>query len=310
MQVCVDLAIVDERGSSAPAAEAVERVETLMPGDIIGRMRQAALRINHPAISEAHALVSLRGTTLRLLALRGRFVVGGQKLAEIVLSPGTSIGLTADVALRVVDVLLPPQVVALVVPGLGKLVPPPVSSILAGGPEPVPGFAPDALAVVWIDGELVHVRRPPPAPDLTLVVGEGFEVAGQRYEVVDAPLVHAGVAATAADTLAPLPLTLILRQDIVHLQRAQDAFPITGVPARIITLLASHRLPVDWRVIARSIWPAQRDEARLRMYWDAGLARARRRLREIGARTDLVHTDGAGRAELMLGPEDRLVRER
>lgn len=44
MQVCVDIARQD--GTLA----------TLVPGDIIGRMRRAALRVNHPAISEAHAM--------------------------------------------------------------------------------------------------------------------------------------------------------------------------------------------------------------------------------------------------------------
>ena len=50
-------------------------VRQLVSGDIIGRIWGAALRLDDPQISEAHALVSMRGTALKLLALRGRFVV-------------------------------------------------------------------------------------------------------------------------------------------------------------------------------------------------------------------------------------------
>ena len=44
-------------------------VETLCAGDIVGRIWSAALRIDDPDISEAHALLSLRGEGLWLLAL-------------------------------------------------------------------------------------------------------------------------------------------------------------------------------------------------------------------------------------------------
>ena len=60
----------------------------LRPGDIIGRMRGAALCLDDPRISEAHALVSLRGSTLRLLALRGRMSVDGKPRSDAVLEPG------------------------------------------------------------------------------------------------------------------------------------------------------------------------------------------------------------------------------
>ncbi len=47
----------------------------LYPGDIIGRLWSAALHVDDARVSEAHALVSLRGRELQLLALRGRFAV-------------------------------------------------------------------------------------------------------------------------------------------------------------------------------------------------------------------------------------------
>ncbi len=47
-------------------------------GGIVGRLGIASLPLHDPRISEAHALVSLRGGVLRLLALRGRFAVGNR----------------------------------------------------------------------------------------------------------------------------------------------------------------------------------------------------------------------------------------
>jgi len=67
-----------------PSGEEVE----LEPGDIVGRMPRCDLRIEDPRISEAHALVSLRGPTLKLLVLRGRISVGGKTVTEVALSAG------------------------------------------------------------------------------------------------------------------------------------------------------------------------------------------------------------------------------
>jgi pSer/pThr/pTyr-binding forkhead associated (FHA) protein len=58
------------------------RVVDLGPGDIIGRLETATLRINEPQLSEAHALVSLRGEQLVLLALRGVVSVGGRPVSS------------------------------------------------------------------------------------------------------------------------------------------------------------------------------------------------------------------------------------
>ena len=55
----------------------------LGPGDLIGRSPTAALHIDDPRISEAHSMVSLRGSQLKLLALRGRHSVYGLSLIHI-----------------------------------------------------------------------------------------------------------------------------------------------------------------------------------------------------------------------------------
>ncbi|MEL6348923.1 MAG: FHA domain-containing protein, partial [Myxococcota bacterium] len=69
------------------------RTVDLGPGDIIGRLAGAALRLNEAHISEAHALVSLRGDQLMLLALRGVLSVNGRPCASVVLQPGVVVHL-------------------------------------------------------------------------------------------------------------------------------------------------------------------------------------------------------------------------
>ena len=60
-------------------------VHELSHGDIIGRVWSAALHLDDARISEAHAMVSLRGQELKLLALRGMFALGRKTLRELVL---------------------------------------------------------------------------------------------------------------------------------------------------------------------------------------------------------------------------------
>jgi len=47
-------------------------IAELTHGDLIGRLGTAALHFDDARISEAHAMISLRGQELKLLALRGR----------------------------------------------------------------------------------------------------------------------------------------------------------------------------------------------------------------------------------------------
>lgn len=296
MMVSADIALSDGRHF------------TLVPGDIIGRMRSCALRINHPSISEAHALVSLRGMNLRLLGLRGRFRVASKATSEVILDRGLVIHLTTDITITVEDVILSTHVIALDVPGLGRIIPPPVASIFPQSPDLVPGFSASASAVVWTDGLLLHVLRPP-TNAVTCEVGDTFDVNGHTYAVVSAPIADALVTPTTANPVAHHPITLLLRFDTVHVQVGEATFGINGVPARILTELGLYAVPIEWRTVARTLWPDEHDESRLRMNWDSGLARLRRRLREIAGREDIVKTDGSGRAELMLASDDRIVDE-
>lgn len=276
------------------------------PGAVIGRTAAAVIRLNDPAISEAHALVSLRGAGLRLLSLRGRFVVAGQRVTDVLLEPGVVIELAPSLSLEVVDVVLPGVVLGLEIEGLGVLIPPPVASIFADRPEPVPGIAPGADAIVWSADQSFHARVAG-APDRELKAGQELRVAGRRIAVVAVPLADAATDATDAHAKFAVPLVLVVRYDVVHIWRAEVSIAVDGIPGRILTELALMRVPVEWRTVAREIWPEEANERRLRMNWDAGIARLRARLREAGIRGDLVRSAGAGLVEIFLGPDDRVT---
>jgi len=78
---------------------------------------------------------------------------------------------------------------------------------------------------------------------------------------------------------------------------------IGGLPGRVLAELVALAGPVAWHVVAAEVW-RENDHARLRRRWDVTLTRLRERLRALGLRDDLVHTDGAGHVELLLRPGD------
>lgn len=276
------------------------------PGDFVGRLPSAAVRLNDPRVSEAHALVSLRARTLRLLALRGRFAVHGVPMNEVTLEVGTTIQLAPDLPLTVVAVALPDAVLGVEGDGIPRQVLSPVTSLRLGGtfPELVPGFQPDADAIIWSggDGFLFRARG-----QLERPIAEGTRVTLDDLELrfIAIPLTSAEVAATQRDDL-DLPMTLVVRYDSVHVHRGKTVVSIDGMPARVVTELALIGVPVEWRTLARLLWPGEDEDTSLRARFDRTMTRLRKRLIEIGLRKDLVRTDGGGRFELLLGPDDRV----
>ena len=85
------------------------REHELGHGDLIGRLWSARLQLASPDISEAHALVSLRGGELHLLGLRGLFAYKGKPCKDLVLAPGQVLALSREVTVEVVDVVLPEE---------------------------------------------------------------------------------------------------------------------------------------------------------------------------------------------------------
>ncbi len=302
----------------------------LGPEAVIGRMWSAKLRLNDPSISEAHAMISLRGTQLRLLSLRGRFSVDGTPTADVSLSRGQSIELGPRLRLEVEQVSIPTYVHAIRSEGMPLRALPPVASISARG-DLEPGFTRDAAATLWIDNEDVDAQvaedhdetrctaadeakaeaiddvwiRRPHCDDERMKLGEAFDVGGQTFVLERMRVGEAAALATASSFDAPL--TLCLLYDSVQIISAGKTASIDGIPARILCELAAVRMPVEWRTVAKEVWPREDDDALLRRNWDAGLARLRKALFERGLRGDLVRAAGRGRVSIFLNARDRIV---
>ena len=73
-------------------ARAVVRVcgteYALAPGALVGRAAGAACLVSDAGVSEAHALLSLRGRQFLLLSLRGALVVQGESETDVPLTEG------------------------------------------------------------------------------------------------------------------------------------------------------------------------------------------------------------------------------
>lgn len=279
----------------------------LVPGAWIGRSPSATLWIDEPSISEAHALVSLRGTGLRLLGLRGRFALGGRHLQDAELLVGRRFVLAPTVWMDVVALALPETVLGLEPSSGGRIVPPPVVSFDGPG-APRAGFSREASAVLW-KSEDAFVLRCLGEKDRRLGPGETFMIEGASWRVVEVPTGAAAIANTAPGSSHLVPLVIAVRYDTVHIRVEGRTVPLDGMPARIVTELALAAVPVEWQSLAHGLWPDESDRAHLRMLWDGAMGRLRRNLRARGVRPNLVRTDGLGLVELLLGPEDVIQDE-
>ena len=279
-------------------------------GGIIGRLSSAALRVDDPLVSEAHALVSLRGAHLKLLALRGWLEVDGNRSPDVVLRSGQRIALAQGLALEVDSVRLPSHVIAIV--GLG---PEPVElssgvySVVVRPPpglsELKPGFQGNASAHVFssTDGWRIRIRNQPPED---VLAGARWEIEGVEVSAVALPLGHAG----AQDTLYHRgriypPTHITARYETVHIvPEGGPPVVLVGVPARIVSELCALAVPAAWEMVAAEIWKDEADRHLLRQNWDRNLRSLRARLRQHGLREDLVRPDGRGNVELFLLPGD------
>jgi hypothetical protein len=281
------------------------------PGGILGRMSTATLSIDDPRVSEAHAMVSLRGGDLLLLALRGTLDVGRRKVVRVPLRLGMRIELVPGVTLTVVGLTLPATVLALAIDGAEPV--PLVASAYMLDTDPVrlePGYSPDAAAALWTtaaEGWRIRLRG---EDARQLVAGQEWSLGGHQFRAVEVASSAAGVAPTVASPGEGAgPLTVVLRYDTVHVHRGGASAHIAGIPARILTELGRFAAPVPWEMVARTIWKGEPDRFVVRQNWDRHLKALRGRLREAGFREDLVRADGLGNVELFLQPGDRVVDE-
>jgi len=283
----------------------------LGPGDVIGRLATAQLVLDDPRISEAHAMVSLRGDALQFLALRGRLCVAGAQHSEVTALPGLRLALASGVELEVVDVVLPVSVLALEGPGLPTQVLLGLASVSVGQPntEVQRRFVPDADAWLWSAGPSwrLQLRGGQPQP---VGVGDQFTCAGKEFCLVAAPVQVAAAHATLPDPGGGGAIRLVARYETVHIHRERlPPVQLVGLPARLLSELTSFGAPVSWQMLATQLWNDASDDAQRRHRLDVALSRLRSRLRDSGLRADLVRTSGTGQLELFLHPGDSVVDE-
>ena len=279
----------------------------LGPGDLIGRLPSAALHIDDARISEAHALVSLRGQDLKLLALRGRFAIDQKPLSEVILYPGLSILIARDLELVVEDVFLPTSVVAIRGEGLPQQVLSGTCSItMTPRPMLISRYTGSAQAWIWSVGADWRLRVGQ-GDAVPLHIGDTFEVEETQFEVVAVSLEHAGQLQTQALGAVGASIHLIANYDTVHIYRTgEPPFVMTGISARIISELVACAAPVSWKSVASEIWRKKSNEQQLRRKWDIALSRIRSKLKEARIRPNLVRSDRSGHVELFLADGDQV----
>ena len=279
------------------------RTARLGHGDLIGRIRNAALQLDDPRVSEAHALVSLRGTELKLLALRGRLGFAGRRCTEVDLVAGREVLLAPDLALQIVAVELPDVVLALEGPGLTRQVLAGVCSLSVRPLALVPRFKADADAWFWQQDEgWTAMHRD--GTRVSVIADTDLVVGGVTLRAIQVPLDGTSATTTRQTAGFAAPLRVVAHWDTVEIHPdGGDPVVLSGVAARLVSELASLGGPVSWQVLAREVW-SEGDPALLRHRLDVTLSRIRSRLKRGGIRSDLVLTDGAGSLELLLAPGD------
>jgi hypothetical protein len=275
----------------------------LGPGDIIGRLASAALVLNDPRVSEAHAMVSLRRGRLWLLSLRRRLFVDGCAVREVCLTPGLEVSLCPDMNLRVDAVETPAGVLALRGAGIVQRVLSPVTSVLPGTPPLVVArFVPGA-AVLWSVGTTWRLQLPD-EPCREVGDESHFFVGGHRLELATVTLAYASQPPTVGSgVVESLRLTRV--GDEVTISSRHRTLKLTGLAAQLLGELMAVGGPVGWESLAQALWPSAQDEkSTLRRRFDAVLVRLRATLRAEAMRADLVTADGTGLLRLTLYEHD------
>lgn len=289
------------------------------PGNFVGRLATATIHIPDPRISEAHALVSLRGNRLRLMALRGKLRVDNEATDSVELVQGIQIALAEGILLFVEDVYVPASTLMLCGAEQGpvELIAATYSLVQGTGLRPglrlVAEYVDGAPAHLWISAGALWISRPSAEPEM-IAIGRPYIIEGVTLQVISLPL--SGTSDTvssimrAQDRQEEGSLVVTARYTSVHIHRGGSTVVISGRPANLLgELVRFGGKPVPWEVAAREVWGAAQDRMLLRQNLDRTLQRLRERLREAKLREDLVRLDGTGNIELVLHPADRIVDE-
>ena len=278
-------------------------------GDLIGRVPSAAVLVDDPQVSEAHALVTMRRGRFVLLCLRRRVEVDGQPARDVELRTGLDVGLSATTRMRVLDVHIPPDVLGVESEGIGQRVLGPVASF-SGGVQPVfwGRFELSADAHVWSLGGRWRVRlRGENARELR--AGDTIELDGASFRFVALDTRTAPPPSSQSGDGSFVPLRIITHYDGVEIHRDDHPLLIlNGLGARVIAELAAFDAPVPWTLVAREVWALKEveDLQLLRHRWDMTLNRLRKKLDAAEVRSSLVRSDRMGCVQLVLQPDDTL----
>lgn len=285
-----------------------EDVVVLGPGDIIGRADWAALSLEDARISEAHAMISLRGQSLKLLALRGRFRVKGKVCTEVTLISGMVIELADDVTLTCQETSLPQTLPGLALEGLPVIALTNTLSVYMGSPPRVKhGYRPDADMCFWSFGDSWRVVVDGQAPQ-PVSVGQTWRIDGRLVEVVDVPTTVAEHAITRS--VLRLPLSFEVINNVVRVTREGDEpLRISGIPGRILAAVLKNEHQMHWQAIVDEVWPNDMSmESALRRRFDVGVSRLRTCLRQLVSENEqLIELDGAGIFALKLTTQDKVT---
>ncbi len=289
---------------------------TVHPGGLIGRLANAEMMIADPRISEAHALVSLRSRSLRLLALRGALAVDGLDVDAVTLEEGLRVELADGLFVTVEQVKLPTHMLVLIgaVQGpveLGSS----THSLVADGPpgtlRMVAGFVPNAAGHLWYSGTCLWIRVDGQEPQ-AIQSGGKWDVEGCALRVIQLPLGGTPETLTAEQRrrVERASLVIVARYTTVHIQRESGTAVLTGKPANLVSeLVRFGGKPIPWNTLSQQIWGERTERDKLRDNFDTTRSRLRRQLRELSIREDLVGLDGSGNVELVLYPGDRMIDE-
>lgn len=279
----------------------------LRPGDLIGRLWTSAIAIQDDRISEAHAMVSVRGSDLRLLCLRGGVAIDGSLVEDPILEPGLRFELAPGIAFSVVEVRLPTHSLAIRGPGLqARALTGVCSLLLESVPRLVPGHRAGSAAWFFDDGHAWFMRC---GEDLTgpLRPGDTITLPGWSGEVVMKALTG-GPATVRQEVYVPLRVESFY--DTVRFYR--DGVLLTqlhGLGARLVSELMELEQPASWEAVAGELWSDTAERWVLRRRWDTLLRRLRLALDEAGVRSDLLCADGTGCIAIVPYPDDQFVLE-
>lgn len=278
------------------------------PGGLLGRSFSADVRFIDGRISEAHAIVSLRGSELVLFALRGRLRCLDRDVPKVTLQAGQTLTLAPGVTVDVVHVQVPAAVLAVEADLVPRQVLVGVCSLIGGpGPHLRSGVHPDASALVFSDGLDWFVRERDAVAARPVAAGSVVDVDGVALRFVS---VDSGVAAVPDTTpfahAGGERLRVVSHFETIQIWRDGVTEPVSlaGVAARVFAELLAFGGPARWELVARGVW-GDDDATVLRHRLDVTVQKIRRRLEEGGVRRDLVRAHRDGHLELFLHPGDQ-----